>query len=188
MRSIVMKNNSLNTCGICNEQGHWIEEMDIEVFKKLNEASSKMKADFTGLCIYKYKTHNRYERLSVKAWSKLMEVKAYCVENELVSPDNRGDIKLEDVVYAFATDCAEKGDSSHLDWDSDDFYFESEHALASNDFQMAMGKLCKLLRMCFYSNSLTFHNRLEVEYAVYGLRDWVRPEVVEEYSEFCWDC
>lgn len=30
MRSIVMKNNSLNKCGICNEQGHWIEEMDIE--------------------------------------------------------------------------------------------------------------------------------------------------------------
>ena len=117
-----------------------------------------------------------------------MEVQEYCVENGLVAPDNRGDIHLDEVVFAFAMDCAEKGDSSHLDWGSDDFYFEEEHALASNDFQTAMSKICKLLRMCFYSNSLTFHNRLEVEYAVGGSRDWVSPELVEEYSELCWDC
>ncbi len=30
MRSIVIKNNLSNQCGICQASGHWIEEMNID--------------------------------------------------------------------------------------------------------------------------------------------------------------
>ena len=89
---------------------------------------------------------------------------------------------MEDVIFSYATEVMfrkEGLDDSFDDW-------EPEVIQQSDAFQNAIRNVCKLLRMCKYSNSLSFEDRVTVDQALAFGNCWVRPEIREEFSDLDW--
>ena len=156
-----------------------VREMSLEMHKELSELSSEIERDCVGLCTFKYRTNERYEKNSIKAWNKLVELRKYAEDHGWLSEYNDS---MEDVIFSYATEVMfrkEGLDNSFDDW-------EPEVIQHSDAFQNAIRNVCKLLRMCKYSNSLSFEDRITVDQALSFGDCWVCPEIREEFNDLEW--
>lgn len=156
-----------------------VREISVEMYEHLSNLSREIERDCTGLCVFKYRTNERYEKRSIKAWNKLQKMVEWTKANDWSSEGS-----LDDAIFGYASYCRFKEELPNED--PCDLDYDYDVIQQSDAFQNAIRKACKLLRMCYYSNSLSFEQRLDVDFALSFGRNFVRPEIREEFNDLDW--